>query len=328
MRRLFVASERGPLRLALVGADNRLQGAWCFSAGRESLVGERFLGRVMTVDRGLETAFIDIGLAKPGFLPLSASPTPPVEGQAVTVEVSRDPVAGKGARLNGRIGEAVALPAGSRPPVRLSHDGPLRRLIGRFGGDLNLIADTRRMTDELATLAENLPAGRQLRIEHRTQRDWVPAMTEIESDIAAALEPRVELRSGAWLLFEPGQTLTAIDVNSGTAQGSATSSNGERLRLTINLEAAKEIARQLRLRHIGGIVVVDFIDVKDANARRQVSQALRQAVAEDWEPCWVANMSRLGLVEMTRRRGGPTLSEMWGAEMQVPEKESEKGKDE
>jgi ribonuclease G len=320
MRRLFVASERGPLRLALVGADDRLQGAWQFSAGRESLVGERFLGRVTMIDRGLGTAFVDIGLAKPGFLPLSASPTPPVEGQAVTVEVSRDPVAGKGARLTGRIGKAVALPRGSKPPMRLSHDGPLRRLIGQLGGGLSIHPDTRRMADELTALVAKFPAGRKISVEHRPQRDWPLSMTEIEGEAAAALEPRVELRSGAWLLFEPGQTLTAVDVNSGTAQGSATSGSSEALWLKINLAAAKEIARQLRLRHMGGIVVIDFIDVKEATARRQVSEALRQAVAEDWEPCWVGGMSRLGLVEMTRRRAGPTLAEMWSG--------VEEGKDE
>jgi ribonuclease G len=286
-------------------------------------VGERFLGRVLTLDRGLGTAFIDIGLAKPGFLPLSASPTPPVEGQAVTVEVSRDPVAGKGARLNGRIGEAVVLPAGARPPLRLSHDGPLRRLIGRLGGDLSVHPDTRRVADELTALAASFPAGRKISLEHRPQRDWPLSMAQIESEVAAALEPKVELRSGAWLLFEPGQALTAVDVNSGTAQGSASGNSGERLWLKINLEAAKEIARQLRLRHIGGIVVIDFIDVKDAMARRQISEALRQAVAEDWEPCWVSSMSRLGLVEMTRRRGGPALSEMWTSKA-----EGEEGKDE
>ena len=91
-----------------------------FTAGRESLVGDRFLGRVLKIDRGVDAAFVDIGEPKRGFLPLAASPSPPVEGQIVTVEVSRDPVAGKGARLNGRIGEAVVLPPGSRPPLRLS----------------------------------------------------------------------------------------------------------------------------------------------------------------------------------------------------------------
>jgi ribonuclease G len=310
MRRLLVASESGPLRLALIDDDNRLQGAWQFNAGRESLVGDRFLGRVLSVDRGLDAAFVDIGLAKPGFLPLSASPTPPVEGQAVTVEISRDPVAGKGARLNGRIGEAVKLPPGSRPPKRLTHDGPLRRLLLRLAGEVAVYADTRRMTEELATMAANFPAGRKTEIEHRPQRDWPLSLAEIESEVAAALEPKVALPSGAWLLFEPGQTLTVIDVNSGAAQGA----NSESLWLKINLEAAEEIARQLRLRHMGGIIVVDFIDVKDAAARRAVSEALRQAMAQDWEPCWVGAMSRLGLVEMTRRRGGPTLDEMWGEE--------------
>src|SRR5450755_178506 len=130
MRRLFVAAEQAPLRAALVDDNDRLQGAWQFAEGRDSMVGDRFLGRVLKIDSGLETAFVDIGLVQPGFLPLAACPTRPVEGQAVTVEVSRDPVAGKGARLTARIGEAVALPAGTRPPQRLTREGPLRRLLG------------------------------------------------------------------------------------------------------------------------------------------------------------------------------------------------------
>ena len=310
MRRLFVAAERGPLRAALLDDDDRLQGAWQFAEGRDSMVGDRFLGRVLKIDRGLETAFVDIGLPLPGFLPLSACPTRPTEGQVVTVEVSRDPVAGKGARLTARIGEAVALSPGTRPPQRLTSEGPLRRLLGRLGGDLEIFADTRRATEEIGAAAASLPAGRRLRIEHRPQRDWSPKMAEIESEVATALDPRVELPTGGWLLFEPGRTLTVVDVNSGNAQGTA----GERLWLKIDLEAAREIARQLRLRHIGGIVVIDFIDLKGALQRRQVSETLRHATAGDWEPCWVSAMSRLGLVEMTRRRSGPTLAEMWSNE--------------
>jgi ribonuclease G len=313
MRRLFVAAEQGPLRAALVDDSDRLQGAWQFAEGRGSMVGDRFLGRVLKIDRGLESAFVDIGLAQPGFLPLTACPAPPVEGQPVTVEVSRDPTAGKGVRLTARIGEAVVLPAGTRPPQRLTQEGPLRRLLGRLGGDLEIFADTRRATEELSAMTASLPASRRLRIEHRPQRDWSPKMAEIEAEVAAALDPRVELPSGGWLLFEPGQTLTVVDVNSGTSQGVA----GERLWLKTDLEAAKEIARQLRLRHIGGIVVIDFIDLKASLQRRQVSEAMRHAVAGDWEPCWVGTMSRLGLVEMTRRRSGPTLSEMWGEESSV-----------
>jgi len=310
MRRLFVAAERGPLRVALIDDDDRLQGAWKFAEGRNSMVGDRFFGRVLKIDRGLETAFVDIGLPQAGFLPLSACPTPPTEGQAVTVEVSRDPVAGKGARLTARIGEAVVFTASARPPQRLTSEGPLRRLLSRLGGDLEIFADTRRATDELSAAAASLPASRRLRIEHRPERAWSPTMAEIEAEVAAAIDPRVELPSGGWLLFEAGHTLTVVDVNSGASQGSY----GERLWLRTNLEAAKEIARQLRLRHIGGIVVIDFIDLKAPLQRRQVSDAMRHAVVGDWEPCWVGTMSRLGLVEMTRRRSGLTLVEMWGKE--------------
>ena len=194
--------------------------------------------------------------------------------------------------------------------MRLTREGPLRRLLGRLVGDLEIFADTRRAAQEFAAMGATLPAGRLLRIEHRPRRDWSPSLEELETGVAEALEPRVELPSGGWLFFEPGRTLTVIDVNTGTAHATA----GERLWLKTDLEAAREIARQLRLRHIGGIVVIDFIDLKSALQRRQVSEALRQGVAGDWEPCWVGAMSRLGLVEMTRRRSGPSLAEMWGKE--------------
>jgi ribonuclease G len=77
--------------------------------------------------------------------------------------------------------------------------------------------------------------------------------------------------------------------------------------LRVNLAAVDEIARQIRLRNVGGIAVIDFIDLKDANGRRQIVDRLRAAVARDSAPVWVGAMSRLGLVELTRRRRGPTL---------------------
>lgn len=307
MRRLFVAAQKEPLRAALID-QGRLQGYWRLHAGRGSLVGERYFGRVRVIDRGLDAAFVDLGLARDGFLPLPECPTPPHEGSMVTVEVTRDPIADKGARLTARLGEMVHIPTGTKSPCRLSEEAPLRRLLRRLGGELNVVADTRRGADELSVLASSLASAHGLRVEHRPERDWSPRLAEIEAEAAAALEPRCELPSGAWLLFEPCQTLTVVDVNSGTAQGNA----GERLWLKTDLDAASEIARQLRLRHIGGIVVIDFIDLKAPSDRRRVSEALRQAMAKDWEPCWVGGMSRLGLVEMTRRRSGPTLAEMWG----------------
>jgi ribonuclease G len=304
MRRLYLAAERAPARAGLMGADDRLEGYWRFGNGREGLLGARFLGRVSAIDRGLEAAFVEIGLDRPGFLPLSHCAKPPVEGDALAVEVTREAAAGKGVRLTARLAEPTALPAGARPPLRLPAEPPLPRLVRRLGGEIEILVDARRVAEDLAA---TFAGEARLSIAHRAQRDWPTSLAEIEAEAAGALEPRVELPSGGWLLFEPCQTLTVVDVNSGALRAGA---SGERAWLKIDLEAAAEVARQLRLRHIGGIAVVDFIDLKSPVRRREVGEALRAAVAGDWEPCWVGGMSRLGLVEMTRRRGGPTLAEM------------------
>jgi ribonuclease G len=304
VRRLYLAAERAPTRAGLIGADDRLEGYWRFGKGNANLLGARFLGRVGAIDRGLEAAFVEIGLDRPGFLPLSHCAKPPVEGESLAVEVTREAAAGKGVRLTARLGEPLAVPAGGRAPLRLAAEPPLPRLVRRLGGELEILVDARRAAEQLAAA---FAGEARLSITHRPQRDWPTGLAEIEAEAAAALEPRVELPSGGWLLFEPCQTLTVIDVNSGAMRAGG---GGERAWLTIDLEAAAEVARQLRLRHIGGIAVVDFIDLKSPVRRREVSAALHAAVAGDWEPCWVGGMSRLGLVEMTRRRGGPTLAEM------------------
>ena len=303
MRRLLVAAERPPLRAALIDEDGRLEGFWKFAAGRDSLIGDRFLGRVRTVDRAVDAAYVDIGLERPGFLPFDRCPRPPVEGQTILVAVTRDPVPGKGVRLTARLEEGVAAPAGARPPLRLTGDRPLPRLVNKVGHDIDVLVDARRPAEELNILAS---ASGAFRVQHMPQRDWPTSMAEIEAEATAATEARVELSSGGWLLFEPCWALTVVDVNSGATQAAG----GERTWLRTNLEAAEEIARQLRLRNVGGIVVVDFIDMKSPENRREVADTLRVAVKNDWEPCWVGTMSRLGLVEMSRRRSGPPLSEM------------------
>jgi len=305
-RRLLVAGESGPLRAALLDATGRLEGFWQFGPASASLIGDRFLGRVAAIDRELDAAFVDIGLGKPGFLPLSRAPSPLVEGESLQVEVTRDPHDGKGARLTARIADPSKPPAGARPPLRLAKGDPLGRLLRRLGA-LAVEVDTRRLAESLAA---TVAGTSEIHLRHRPQREWDRSMADIEIELAEALEPRVELPSGGWLLFEPCRTLTVIDVNSGTAQGG----EGELSRLKTDLEAARAIARQLRLRHIGGIVVIDFIDLDRPDHRRQLVEGLRQALADDWEPCQAGAMSRLGLVEMTRRRSGPTLAEMRGEE--------------
>jgi Ribonuclease G/E len=308
-RRLLVAGERGPLRAALMDSARSLEGFWQFGPTSTSLIGDCFLGRVAAIDRGLDAAFVDIGLAKPGFLPLSRVPSPPVEGQSLQVEVTRDPHDRKGARLTARLSGAPKPPAGARPPLRLAKGDPLGRVMARLGA-LEVEVDTRRLAESLAAAATARAGAGEIIVRHRPQREWERSMADIETELAEALDPRVELPSGGWLLFEPCRTLTVIDVNSGAAQGG----EGEQSRFKTDLEAARAIARQLRLRHIGGIVVIDFIDLNRPDHRRQLVERLREALADDWEPCEAGAMSRLGLVEMTRRRSGPTLAEMRGEE--------------
>lgn len=129
---------------------------------------------------------------------------------------------------------------------------------------------------------------------------------EIEADIAAALGRHVELPSGGSIVFGETEALTAIDVDSGRA--SARGHAFEEQALKINLEAATAIARQLRLRGIGGIVVIDFLHMENAAYRARTVNALREALKRDPAPTKVLGMSALGLVEMTRKRVGEPLA--------------------
>jgi Rne/Rng family ribonuclease len=147
------------------------------------------------------------------------------------------------------------------------------------------------------------------RIADRRGAEWHPAPGEIVEQLADAMEPRIDLRPGGSIVIEPTEALTVIDVNADSAGTAAVGTAGERALLRTNLAAADVIGQQLRLRNIGGIVVVDFIDLRDVHARRQVVERLREATAMDSAPVWVGAMSRLGLVELTRRRRGPTLAD-------------------
>ena len=125
-----------------------------------------------------------------------------------------------------------------------------------------------------------------------------------------ALGRKVWMASGAYLVIDPTEALTAIDVNSGRNQRQPKSSDVdmEEYHLRINLEAAEEIARQLRLRNISGMILVDFINLRSEERRSQVLQCLRRAVAEDPAGVQVLDYTRLQLVEMTRKKTYPPLA--------------------
>jgi Rne/Rng family ribonuclease len=149
----------------------------------------------------------------------------------------------------------------------------------------------------------------ETQIAFRRDVDWTPRPAEILEQVDDALQPRIDLSTGGGLVIEPTEAMTIIDVNVQSAGSAQADVASERVLLRTNLAAADEIARQVRLRNIGGIVVVDFIDMEEAAHRREVVDCLRTVVAGDSAPVWVGTMSRLGLVELTRKRRGPTLSE-------------------
>src|SRR5206468_8203995 len=126
----------------------------------------------------------------------------------------------------------------------------------------------------------------------------------VETKIARALARRVWLKSGGYLIFEQTESLTTVDVNTGRYVGKK---NQEETILRTNLEAAKQVVHQLRLRNIGGIIVIDFIDMESAGNRKKVFDALSEALRKDKARSNVLRISELGLVQMTRKRTRESL---------------------
>ena len=281
-------------------------------ADRPSHLGDLYHGRVAKVDKALDAAFVELGLARPGLLPLSEGPGRRLsEGDAVVVRVLREAAGGKGLRLSARIIDPPLdleqRARDSRPPALLARgDDPLERLLAAGAPPDEIVVDDPALHAEIAA---RLGGGEEAR--GRLSLDLEPkSLFEregLEAEIEALLEPRVALPSGGHLLIEPVRTLTAIDVNSGRHDGRGGA--GEQA-LAVDLEAAAEIPRQLRLRALSGLIVVDFLALEQERARRQVAAALRAGLKGDPEPTRVFPMAPSGLLEMTRRRGRPALHEL------------------
>jgi ribonuclease G len=362
--------------------------------GNRSIVGNIYKGRVDNVLAGLEAAFVDIGLEKNGFLHVDEIVLPGVEaprrgrgssregrqitdmlkpGQDVVVQVVKDPLKTKGARLSMDLAIAgrymVYAPYGEGVGVSRRLDEPERERLRKQAAKLDLKGagaiirtaahgatrtDLERELQYLFKLGEVLqkrvaetPAPalvfqeadlsvrvvRDIYSEHferaivddpKQHRRLVSFFTRtapelvdrvelweeetpllqafgVEEVLDSTLSRRVDLPSGGYLVIDYAEALTVIDVNSGSFIGRG---KGARLEDTItktNLEAADEVVRQLRLRDIGGIIVIDFIDMARSRNREAVLKTLRKALDEDRTKTFVVEISPLGLVEMTRQ---------------------------
>ena len=362
--------------------------------GSRSIVGNIYKGRVDNVLAGLEAAFVDIGLEKNGFLHVDEIVLPGVEaprrgrggvrdgrnitdmlkpGQEIVVQVVKDPLKTKGARLSMDLTIAgrymVYAPYGEGVGVsRRLDDKERERLrkeaakleLGGAGAIIRTAAQGAKRADLERELVYLFKLGEVL--QKRVAETQAPALVFQEADLSvrvvrdifsadferaivddpkqhhrllsffsrtapelveqvelwegetplfeafgveqvldSTLSRRVDLPSGGYLMIDYAEALTVIDVNSGSFIGRG---KGARLEDTItktNLEAADEVVRQLRLRDIGGIIVIDFIDMARARNRDAVLKLLRKALDEDRTKTFVVEISPLGLVEMTRQ---------------------------
>ena len=319
-RRLLISALPGETRAAWL-EDGRLTDLAILRDDRPWVADNVYLGRVTARDKGLAAAFVDIGLERPGFLPLAEAPKGLSEGDAVAVRVAREPGADKGARLTARgLPDALRATAETlRPPALLRAAGdPIAAALAENPAPAEnptlaevptleeiVLDDPAAFQRAKARLAERPELLARLRLD----LDPVPPFERegVEDAIEALLEPRVALPSGGYLLIEPVRTLTAVDVNTGSAEGRGGPATQAR---AVNLEAAAEIPRQLRLRGLSGLIAIDFLPLSDEAARKRVVEALKRGLEDDPQPGRVFAPGRSGLVEMTRRRARPALHEI------------------
>lgn len=212
--------------------------------------------------------------------------------------------------------EAIQQEAHStRAPALLNRDDDFiqRVLRDMYGADVNrIVVDSSTGLKRVKQYLQNWSGGQTpqgLLIDHHRDRSPILEYFRISAAIREALKPRVDLPSGGYIIIEPTEALTVIDVNSGSFTRSATARETV---LWTNCEAATEIARQLRLRNIAGVIVVDFIDMESRRDQLQVLEHFNKALKADKARPQIAQLTELGLVELTRKRQGQNIYELFG----------------
>jgi ribonuclease G len=388
-------------RVALI-ENGLLQEVFIERHNKGSHFGDIYLGKVVRVMPGMEAAFIDIGLERTAFLHsadiAAVSPDgfevkedPPGsiqsllrEGQLIVVQVARDPIGSKGARLTThltlpsrnlvylprnkttalsqrledeqerirlqalikeclrseemddeggfivrtaaegatakeltedirflkRLWAAVERRRGKDQQVRvLYRDAPLYMRVMR---DLitphieKIRVDTQQAYSEILTFFQDFMPEFSNNVEFYDGERPIFDLYGIDDEINKALGRQVKLKSGGDLIIDQTEAMTTIDVNTGTFLGSK--SHAETI-LKTNLEAATAIARQLRIRNLGGIIILDFIDMVDPEHQRQVLRTLNKALEKDYARTTISDFTELGLIEMTRRRTRESLGQ-------------------
>ncbi|MGE0257362.1 MAG: ribonuclease E/G [Alphaproteobacteria bacterium] len=298
-RELLIATGPGEWRAAWVedGTPAELH----VERGDIQPAGSIHLGRVVRLAAGLDAALVDIGEERPGFLPVRGDP--PNEGARVVVRIRRETQRGKGALLSARIdaAEAQRFAAGAAtfdPPARLF---PARGFASALAIRLPDRPD-RVLVDDLGVLPEIRVAFPESEIAHAAAEDWP---LDPEGLFESALAPTVTLPHRGAIHIDEARAAVLIDVDTGSPEtGSA-----ERSSRRANLAAARTIGRQLRLRQLGGGIVVDFAALEGTRERERVRQALAAELTGDPARPRLLGWTRLGHLEIVRPRRLRPLSD-------------------
>ncbi len=393
---LLVNVTPSETRVALV-EHGILQEVHIERQAKRGLVGNIYKGKISRVLPGMQAAFVDIGMDKAAFLHASDI-VPHTEcvdvrekehfqvgniaelvrqGQDIMVQVVKDPISTKGARLTTDITlpsrYLVFMPGSAHVGVsqRIESEAERERLknivsshVDELGGfiirtaaegvgereleqdtlflkrlwrkvlerrgkykpcsvlyeDLSLAfrilrdfvgaeldkirVDSRLTFEQLKLFTEEFVPEMVNKLEYYSGDSPIFDLYDVENEIQRALERKVELKSGGYLIIDQTEAMTTIDINTGAFVGHR---NLEETIFNTNVEATAAIARQLRLRNLGGIIIIDFIDMQSEDHRRRVLQSLEQALARDRAKTGVNGFSHLGLVEMTRKRTRESL---------------------
>ena len=173
----------------------------------------------------------------------------------------------------------------------------------------SIIIDTKFSVERAKDFLINFESDIDIEFHDNNLNQHILDKYEIKKTIQKALQPRVELPSGGYIIIEPTEALTVIDVNSGSFTRSA---NSRQTVLWTNCEAAVEISRQMKLRNIGGVIVVDFIDMESRRDQFQLLEHFTSAIKDDSARPQIAQLTELGLVELTRKRQGQNIYELFG----------------
>ena len=200
----------------------------------------------------------------------------------------------------------------SNPPMLISRDEDFSLKILRDYANSSIskvTIDNKNATERAKNYLINNESNFIIDFHNNSQEDHILEKYKINQTIQKALQPRVDLPSGGYIIIEPTEALTVIDVNSGSFTRSA---NSRQTVLWTNCEAAIEISRQMKLRNIGGVLIIDFIDMDSRRDQFQLLEHFTTAIKDDSAKPQIAQLTELGLVELTRKRQGQNIYELFG----------------